>query len=244
MNVIDLAKQAGLWVQNEGQWMAYGNDHHLVRFARYVRETPPELPIPSPQGYQVPKSYKPFSSYENVDIKDYAINQWWFYELERHWGIGAYSDDTRRAAKTALDLLHTLLKPVQYYRCGSCHTCERRTTPCWKCGTECTKVTEDWPPHEEPDLDKLRAAAKTKGYALGVHGSRENDLDVIAVPWIDEAVSPQELIEHLAKAMETENGPCRIIGPESKPLGRISYNIQLNGWFKLIDISITPKGGS
>lgn len=36
-------------------------------------------------------------------------------------------------------------------------------------------------------------AGRDCGYAIAPHGSLARDFDLIAVPWIDEAVSPQDL---------------------------------------------------
>ena len=55
-------------------------------------------------------------------------------------------------------------------------------------------------------------------------------------PWTDTACSPQELAEHIAQGI---NGI--VLAPEAKPLGRWSCNIQIDGWFKLIDLSVSPR---
>lgn len=39
--------------------------------------------------------------------------------------------------------------------------------------------------------------ARSMGYALAIHGSVANDLDLIACPWVDEVSTPQELIDKL-----------------------------------------------
>jgi hypothetical protein len=87
------------------------------------------------------------------------------------------------------------------------------------------------------------ALAREVGYAIGVHGSLQNDLDLIAAPWTEEAVSPKELIEHLCKALVFNDQPARVVGDfhERKPHGRLAVSIQLNGWFKTIDLSVCPR---
>ena len=42
-------------------------------------------------------------------------------------------------------------------------------------------------------LPKIIAAARGCGYAIGLHGSMERDLDLIAVPWIDDFSTKDEL---------------------------------------------------
>lgn len=49
-------------------------------------------------------------------------------------------------------------------------------------------------------IPSLMKAGREVGYALAVHGSLARDLDIIAVPWTDEAVSAERLIMHLMAA--------------------------------------------
>jgi len=99
----------------------------------------------------------------------------------------------------------------------------------------------------------LMDIAKQKGYNLLLHGSMDRDLDLVAIPWIDEPSSHLELL----------NSFCEFLGvplqfrPDSQPEylhsvlpgGRDSYVINLNrgGRFNgyldeqyYLDISITP----
>lgn len=39
----------------------------------------------------------------------------------------------------------------------------------------------------------LRELAKSMGYCLAIHGSLQRDLDLVAVPWIEEVADPLEL---------------------------------------------------
>lgn len=84
-----------------------------------------------------------------------------------------------------------------------------------------------------PDIERIRALAREVGYGLGVHGSLERDLDLIAIPWVETAASPQELADHIAKGMN-----ARVITASAKPAGRWACNIQIDGWFKIIDLSV------
>ena|ERR1700737_542652 len=129
------------------------------------------------------------------------------------------------------------LCPTHY--CSECAT-ERGGTHCWKCGAE-TFLPARVNAQKLPPIDRIRELAKEVGYAIGVHGSQQRDLDVIAAPWSDDAVNNQALLEHIAQGLVTENGPARIIEIERKPLGRYAATIQMDGWYKDIDISVCPK---
>jgi hypothetical protein len=98
----------------------------------------------------------------------------------------------------------------------------------------------------------LASKSKEYGYALALHGSMQRDLDVIAIPWIENASDPIELIRALEKVSggfcaprKEENGT--VIGPYEpvmKPHGRKAWIIALseNGpRGPYIDISVVPK---
>ena len=83
-------------------------------------------------------------------------------------------------------------------------------------------------------LAGLVKVARAKGYALSVHGSLTRDFDFIAVPWVEEAVEPRELLE----AIRAKCGGI-ITEPEgeAKPHGRHGWQIHL-GAGPYIDLSI------
>ena len=88
-------------------------------------------------------------------------------------------------------------------------------------------------------LPDLRDAAKECGYTLALHGSMARDLDLIAVPWTEDAASREALLEAVA-------GACGAImdgveeDAEDKPHGRRSYALVIFGeWY--IDLSIMPR---
>jgi hypothetical protein len=88
-----------------------------------------------------------------------------------------------------------------------------------------------------PDINKIRKLARKKGYAIGEHGSKKRDYDLIAVPWTEKAVNSTELVDYLCQELN-----AIIIGPvEAKPFFRRAVILQIDGWFKHIDLSITPK---
>ena len=95
-------------------------------------------------------------------------------------------------------------------------------------------------------LPRIREVAKGLGYAIAIHGTMARDLDLLAVPWIDDASEPLDLV----KAIHEEVGGF-VIGdlkdrgkvsdePTRQPHGRLSWNIAWGGR-AFIDLSIMPK---
>lgn len=101
----------------------------------------------------------------------------------------------------------------------------------------------------------LSNRARELGYAMALHGSLKKDMDLMCMPWTEEAVAPERLIERLTDAItflkvdammdeHFHNNPpvfpkSRIDGPEVKPHGRLAWNIQLGGGC-FLDISVMP----
>jgi hypothetical protein len=124
--------------------------------------------------------------------------------------------------------------------------------------------------HAKPQLYayyflQLKEVAKDYGYNLVVHGSLNRDLDLIAIPWVNDPKPDLELVRALAeclggkvmsKGIEGQTNPYI----SSLPGGRVNYVIDLNrGGYKkndqgeivepfeftadpeyYIDISVTP----
>jgi hypothetical protein len=92
-------------------------------------------------------------------------------------------------------------------------------------------------------ITPLRERARELGYALTVHGSIKRDIDLVAIPWIDEAAPPQELADALREKTEEiigfaiygHDGPF----PRLKPHGRMCWTIHFNGTY--IDLSVIPR---
>lgn len=84
---------------------------------------------------------------------------------------------------------------------------------------------------------ELAQIARSHGYTLAVHGSLARDLDLIAIPWIEDAGEPQAIIDDiLAKYAVHHIGD---IG--HKPHGRIAYTLSVGWGHCAIDIQFTPK---
>jgi hypothetical protein len=118
------------------------------------------------------------------------------------------------------------------------------------------------PIHIKPGLytmfyEKLKLIAKDYGYNLVIHGSMTRDLDLIAIPWIDNPRDELEMIQEMQEyltGMKTVYPDNQTPDPKVLPGGRKSYTISLNRgnrhgeWVRFadeeyyLDISITPLG--
>ena len=89
----------------------------------------------------------------------------------------------------------------------------------------------------------LCSVARDHGYALTVHGTMSLDFDVVAIPWTEEAVEPQELVDALSNLMNLCAGELFegvSTSPEVKPHGRLAWLLQFGSGAQ-IDLSIMPK---
>jgi hypothetical protein len=99
-------------------------------------------------------------------------------------------------------------------------------------------------------IPRLTEAAREVGYAVAVHGSLGRDLDLVAIPWVEEAVSAEKLILCLLAAVgynarlshrQEGKDPTQGNGdiPGKKPHGRLSWSIHFdNGLY--VDVSVMP----
>lgn len=102
-------------------------------------------------------------------------------------------------------------------------------------------------------IPQLMKAGREVGYAIAVHGSLARDLDVIAVPWTEEAVSAERLVMHLMAAIDgrLRNGAtCKADGewepapasvPTAKPHGRLAWSIHFGHDGMYLDVSVMPR---
>lgn len=100
-------------------------------------------------------------------------------------------------------------------------------------------------------IEVMRPVAYECGYALGVHGSLERDLDLIAAPWTDEAVTARQLAKALADGLSAAR-PHRWYWngkPGLKPHGRTAWTLlsvqdgveNRAGLHPFIDLSVMPR---
>jgi hypothetical protein len=95
-------------------------------------------------------------------------------------------------------------------------------------------TTEKKPTHAKPSLYAyyfydLKEIAKEYGYNLVLHGSLNRDLDLIAIPWVDDPKPELDLINAFSKHLNgwTSDAPSLFL-PGKLPGGRHTYIIQLN----------------
>lgn len=93
-------------------------------------------------------------------------------------------------------------------------------------------------------LDAIRHAARARGYAVAVHGSLARDIDLIAVPWVDQVDPPDDLAKAIEGAVAGVLGSCAILpaneGATPKPHGRQCVTFVLPQTHVFIDLSIMP----
>lgn len=90
---------------------------------------------------------------------------------------------------------------------------------------------------------KLDRIACRHGYALALHGSMARDLDLVAIPWTDDADSPEKLIVAFVKfiASKSDVKLKSDIKPNHKPHGRLSYSLSIGHDGHYLDVSIMPR---
>lgn len=93
-------------------------------------------------------------------------------------------------------------------------------------------------------LPWLQMAARHHGYALLLHGSTMRDMDLVAVPWMQDAISGAELVRVFRWIADS----CQITGPYTKPHGRMCWVLLLyeerpDGQLMYIDLSVMPRLG-
>lgn len=90
----------------------------------------------------------------------------------------------------------------------------------------------------------LVKAARERGYALAIHGTLARDMDLIAVPWTQEAVRAEELIEALMEASGGwmhDEALRREHDQSARPHGRRAWSIHLGFEGAYVDVSVMPR---
>ena len=86
--------------------------------------------------------------------------------------------------------------------------------------------------------EDLKKAATNCGWSLGLHGSLNSDMDIMAMPWTDDAVEPMELMKKIEDLFTKPDMLCHGIKiDKDKPNGRVVYTIHIWADFYL-DINI------
>ena len=87
----------------------------------------------------------------------------------------------------------------------------------------------------------LERIAWRHGYALSLHGSMARDLDLIAVPWSDDADNPEKLIAAFVRFVISKSD-VHISSPVpvNRPHGRLSYIVPIGHGDQYLDVSVMP----
>ncbi len=100
---------------------------------------------------------------------------------------------------------------------------------------------ENFPTLYASMLPAIRMAARAVGYAILIHGSMVRDFDLLAFPWVEEAVSAEVLVKTIAAATGTmlvSNDPEANDVP--KPHGRRCWKLYFGG-APYLDLSVAPR---
>ena len=86
----------------------------------------------------------------------------------------------------------------------------------------------------------IRLAAYPCGYAISVHGTQKRDLDIIAIPWKDDAKTADELV---GKVLRYLNGDYEKTGkkPGHHPHGRLVWTLLHKRGKYFIDFGVMPR---
>jgi len=83
--------------------------------------------------------------------------------------------------------------------------------------------------------DDLRQSALDRGWALALHGSLKSDMDIMAMPWVENAAPVEDMIIGL-KGCFTD-ADCIAIEVSQKPNNRVVYTLSIWADFYL-DINV------
>jgi len=86
-------------------------------------------------------------------------------------------------------------------------------------------------------VHELQTICNSCGYALALHGSMENDLDAIAVPWTNKAESAGDLVDIITSKMSLTIAES---SPTEKLHGRKVWTLLLEGQ-GFIDLSVMTR---
>lgn len=103
----------------------------------------------------------------------------------------------------------------------------------------------------DPDYARVftvaRCIAWAEGYALLMHGSFTRDLDLLAVPWIEQATDAEHLVRRIAVALDDLDvlvkDPVAASQASEKPHGRRSWTLTFKtfGDPRFVDLGVMPR---
>lgn len=86
-------------------------------------------------------------------------------------------------------------------------------------------------------LTPIQRTAMRHGYAVTLHGSMTRDMDLVAIPWVDDADPLEELVKAICRIHHLIDSRQW----SKKPHGRIAIALFFEGFDKYIDLSIMPR---
>lgn len=95
----------------------------------------------------------------------------------------------------------------------------------------------------DPDYARVytlaRVVAWQEGYALTLHGSFTRDLDLVAVPWSENACEPEHLVKRIEEATKLKNNGK----PSERPHGRLTWTLLFPefGDPRFVDLSVANR---
>lgn len=90
---------------------------------------------------------------------------------------------------------------------------------------------------------EYRRIAAECGWAIAIHGSAVHDLDLMAMPWVEQHTSADELAQRLADTeMPNFRRPFEKTDPGDKPNGRIVYTIFAGSTYIDMNVIDYPSG--
>lgn len=94
-------------------------------------------------------------------------------------------------------------------------------------------------------LPELRMAARGSGYAIAIHGTLARDIDLVAIPWTNQADDPDFLVDRLLGVIAGHVGRAVRHGKwTEKPHGRRAVTIIHSHMGGEIDLSVMPRATS
>lgn len=102
----------------------------------------------------------------------------------------------------------------------------------------------------DPDYARVftiaRCIAWSEGYALAMHGSFTRDLDLIAIPWTEQATDAEHLVKRVALALDDLNLLVKDTSGKTaskKPHGRLAWTLTFKAFGdpRFVDLSVMPR---
>ena len=85
--------------------------------------------------------------------------------------------------------------------------------------------------------EDIRRCAMDSGWAVALHGSLSSDMDIMAMPWVENAVSFKEMVDRISKLFQDNDVSSQyVITYNEKPHNRVIATIPIFSDFYL-DIS-------